>query len=193
MNRPKSENRIGRNTRPTDGAAAASCASEAVTRRCGLKVGEPSEIRTREWTNRLTGETRSVPEGIDPRWDYNPGAAHVKRVQRGLIAKLEFGRAVVRHNLGTGDFRRFVRGEATARGGEERAVALIGAARSETLGFQDRVRAVRLSSESVQRHPRYAHFEAQDWRRVERILDRGEWIEQPDGRRLLWIAEDRKP
>ena len=99
----------------------------------------------------------------------------------------------MRHNLGTGDFRRFVRGEATARGGEERAVALIGAARSETLGFQDRVRAVRLSSESVQRHPRYAHFEAQDWRRVEGILDRGEWIEQPDGRRLLWIAEDRKP
>ena len=72
-------------------------------------------------------------------------------------------------------------------------MALIGAARSETLGFQDRVRAVRLSSESAQRHPRYAHFEAQDWRRVERILDRGEWIEQPDGRRLLWIAEDRKP
>ena len=46
---------------------------------------------------------------------------------------------------------------------------------------------------SVQRHPPYAHFEAQDWRRVERILDRGEWIEQPDGRRLLWIVEDRKP
>ncbi len=28
---------------------------------------------------------------------------------------------------------------------------------------------------------------------MERVLDRGEWIEQPDGRRLLWIAEDRKP
>ena len=28
---------------------------------------------------------------------------------------------------------------------------------------------------------------------MERILDRSEWIEQPDGRRLLWIAEDRKP
>ena len=48
----------------------------------------------------------------------------------------------MRHNLDTGDFRRFVRGEATARGGEERAVALIGAQRSEALGFQDRVRAV---------------------------------------------------
>ena len=27
--------------------------------------------------------------GIDPGWDHNPGAAHVKRAQRGLIAKLE--------------------------------------------------------------------------------------------------------
>ena len=119
--------------------------SEAVMRRRGLEVSEPPEIRTREWTNRLTGETRSVPEGIDPGWDYNPGEAHVRRAQRGLIAKLEsrqleIGRAVVRHDLGTGDFRRFVRGEATARGGEERAVALISVARSRALGFQDRVR-----------------------------------------------------
>ena len=105
------------------------------------------------------------------------------RAQRGLIAKLEsrqleIGRAVVRHNLGAGDFRRFARGEATARGGEERAVALIGAQRSEALGFQDRVRAVRLPSESVERHPRYAAFETEDGQRVQRILDRGEWIEQ---------------
>ena len=66
----------------------------------------------------------------------------------------------MRHNLGTGDCRRFVRGEATARGGgEERAVALIGTARSNTLGFQERMRAIRLSSESVEQHqPRYADF-----------------------------------
>ena len=99
----------------------------------------------------------------------------------------------MRHNLGTGDFRRFARGEATARGGEERTVALIGAQRSEALGFQDRVRAVRLSSESVERHPRYAAFETADWQRVQRILDRGEWIEQPARHRLLWLDEDGKP
>ena len=34
-------------------------------------------------------ETRPEPEGIDPGWDYNPGAAHVRRSQRGLIAKLD--------------------------------------------------------------------------------------------------------
>ena len=107
--------------------------------------------------------------------------------------RLEIGRAVVRHNLGTGDFRRFVQGEATARGGEERAVALIGAARSRTLGFQDRVRAVRLSSESVETHPRYTGFRAEDWRRVQRILDQGAWIEQGEAHRLLWIDAAGKP
>ena len=172
--------------------------SEAVMRRRGLEVSEPPEIRTREWTNRLTGETRAVPEGIDPGWDYNPGEAHVRRAQRGLIAKLEsrqleIGRAVVRHNLDTGDFRRFARGEATARGGEERAVALISAARSEALGFQDRVRALRLSSESVETHPRYAGFGTEDWRRVQTILDQGEWIGQGEVHRLLWIDEAGKP
>ena len=83
--------------------------SEAAMQRCGLKVSDSPEIRTREWTNRLTGETRPVPDGIDPGWDYNPGAAHVKRAQRGLIAKLasrqlEIGQAVVRHNLRTFQF-----------------------------------------------------------------------------------------
>ena len=172
--------------------------SEAVMRRRGLEVSEPPEIQTREWTNRLTGETRSVPEGIDPGWDYNPGEAHVRRAQRGLIAKLEsrqleIGRAVVRNNLGTPDFRRFIRGEATARGGEERAVALIGSDRSRTLGFQDRVRAVRLSSESVETHPRFSGFGAADWRRVQRILDQGAWIEQGEAHRLLWVDAAGKP
>ena len=176
----------GRRRRPTDDAAFVKHRSE-----------QASQRRT-EWTNRLTGETRSVPVGIDPGWDYNPGAAHVRRAQRGLIAKLEsrqleIGRAVVRHNLGTGDFRRFVRGEATARGGEERAVALIGAARSRTLGFQDRVRAVRLSSESVETHPRYAGFATEDWRRVQRILEQGEWLARGARQRLLWRDEAGKP
>ena len=33
----------------------------------------------------------------------------------------------------------------------------------------------------------------EDWQRVQRILDRGEWLERPRGRRLLWVAEASKP
>lgn len=40
-------------------------------------------IETYPWINKVTGETRHIPEGIDPGWDYNPGqAGH----QSGLIA-----------------------------------------------------------------------------------------------------------
>ena len=55
------------------------------------------------------------------------------------------------------------------------------------------MRAVRLSSESVSTHPRYAGFGGEDWRRVQRILDEGEWIGQGEVHRLLWIDEAGKP
>lgn len=30
-------------------------------------------VKTREWTNRRTGEVMQIPQGIDPGFDYNPG------------------------------------------------------------------------------------------------------------------------
>lgn len=36
---------------------------------------EPPTINTTPWTNKITGEVRHIPEGIDPGWDYNPGQA----------------------------------------------------------------------------------------------------------------------
>lgn len=39
-----------------------------------LKFKAP-EDSFRIWTNKVTGEERSIPEGIDPGWDHNPGQA----------------------------------------------------------------------------------------------------------------------
>ena len=61
------------------------------------------------------------------------------------------------------------------------------AAHSRALGFQDRVRAVRMSSESVERHPSFARIGIKDWQRVQRILDQGEWLARASEHRLLWI------
>lgn len=36
---------------------------------------EPPVIDAQPWTNKVTGEVRQIPEGIDPGWDYNPGKA----------------------------------------------------------------------------------------------------------------------
>lgn len=49
---------------------------------------EPPEITLRPWTNRRTGEVRSVPDGIDPGWDYNPGAAGHQTTADRLAAKI---------------------------------------------------------------------------------------------------------
>jgi hypothetical protein len=45
-------------------------------RRMGRDGPDPSPpVMTRPWTNPRTGETREVPIGIDPGFDYNPGQA----------------------------------------------------------------------------------------------------------------------
>ena len=42
-------------------------------------------VRTRTWVNPATGEARQVAEGIDPGWDYNPGAHRTLGVHRALL------------------------------------------------------------------------------------------------------------
>ncbi|KWT81150.1 phage head morphogenesis protein [Candidatus Magnetominusculus xianensis] len=43
--------------------------------RDGLRVSPEPSTETYTWTNPKTGEVMQVPVGIDPGWDYNPGAA----------------------------------------------------------------------------------------------------------------------
>jgi hypothetical protein len=40
------------------------------------------DLGTRQWVNKRTGEVQRVPVGIDPGWDYNPGA--VGRVNKAV-------------------------------------------------------------------------------------------------------------
>lgn len=53
-----------------------------------LGIDEPPEINTTEWENPRTGETRDVPNGIDPGWEMNPGAIRARHVERLLQEKL---------------------------------------------------------------------------------------------------------
>lgn len=47
------------------------------------------DIKTREWTNRRTGEVTTVPEGIDPGWNVNPGKDRARLLARLLSEKLQ--------------------------------------------------------------------------------------------------------
>jgi len=55
-------------------------------------VFEAPPISYRAWENRRTGETRQIPDGVDPGWDYNPGkAGHAETVRRVLAqGEVEF-------------------------------------------------------------------------------------------------------
>ncbi len=100
-------------------------------------------------------------------------------------------RAAVRDNVATEAFRSFTAGQSGDR--TERTVAMMDPERGAALGFTDRLRAVRLSAATVRTHPRFADFAADDWRRVQRIVDAGEWIESGSNHRLIWTEEDGKP
>lgn len=48
----------------------------------GLKPSEPPRIKREVWTNPRTGRTRSVPQGIDPGWDQNPGKRRIDNLNK---------------------------------------------------------------------------------------------------------------
>jgi len=48
---------------------------------------DPPVIRTMPWTNKVTGEVRNIPEGIDPGWDHNPGKAGWSETLKRLAGK----------------------------------------------------------------------------------------------------------
>ena len=79
----------------------------------------PPDDGSREWTDRVTGETHTVPNGIDPSWDYAPGASRTD-LMRG-----EIERKAARLPAGIGqalqDDAAFIR---SAREAEGRALAL---------------------------------------------------------------------
>jgi len=55
-----------------------------ITRREAGRRGGPSKspiVERRRWRNPLTGKTELIPRGIDPGWNYNPGAT----TNKGLI------------------------------------------------------------------------------------------------------------
>ena len=73
--------------------------------------------------------------------------------------------------------------------GEERAVALMDAARAAAVGFGEEARMVRLSADTVRTHPGFREFGPADWLRVQRIVDDGAAIRE-GAHRTLWLEDD---
>lgn len=92
--------------------------SERDLERFGYEVSDrpPDTGITRTWTNPRTGEVRRVPLGIDPGWDYNPGAAGLDHARQLLAEKLDavaggdvsIAQAAVRDLVDGEDFERWI-------------------------------------------------------------------------------------
>lgn len=59
-------------------------------------------VRLQKWRNPRTGKDESVPEGIDPGWDYNPGSARKKALADTLKEKVAALPAEVRDDARAG-------------------------------------------------------------------------------------------
>ena len=82
------------------------------------------------------------------------------------------------------------------RPGEKRTVAVAAATRLRQVGLGegDQDRAIHLSADTVARHlHRFSDFDADDWLRVQRIVDEGEWNAGGPKHRLFWIKDNGKP
>lgn len=61
---------------------------EAQAAELGFKLSDKAPpVKTREWTNPRTGAVERVPEGIDPGFAYNPGAARQELLNQQLDEK----------------------------------------------------------------------------------------------------------
>ena len=102
-------------------------------------------------------------------------------------------RSSISQQLGSEPFRRFIQ-NTQAEDLQHWMVAAINRQRIKDLGLPEQARIVRLSSESVVSHrKRFQDFTGEDWRRVQRIMDKGEWRQDGVNHRALWIDDDGKP
>ena len=99
---------------------------------------------------------------------------------------------LIRKTVGSQSFLDFAAGGGRPR--EERTVAIAARLRQIGLGGDDGDRAVYLSADTVARHlHRFSDLDADDWLRVQRIVDEGEWNTGGPEKRLLWIEDNDKP
>jgi hypothetical protein len=149
---------------------------------------EAPQTRTREWVNRRTGEVSHVPEGIDPGWDYNPGAAgrmptaldHLSRTLQD--ASPEDAAASIRELVGGPLFAEWAANPSGAF-----PAGMLKAADAKAIGAKARV--AKLSDETmrkqVKRHP---ELKAAEYSWIQSALERGQ-RRQDSERSAIYVLE----
>lgn len=168
--------------------------------RYGLKVHTDrppysSSGDTRPWRNKRTGKVHQVPRGIDPGWSHNVGKVNLERdAADAFISKIDrapddLARAAVGNPWGTPEFTRHLTGVSNA----DWPIAVLDAAVLKAISGTSRT--VRLSDYTVKKQAKSRkgqNFTADDYARVQRIIDQGEVFLSREHFAIGFIEEDGK-
>ncbi|GGW23681.1 phage minor head protein [Vreelandella hamiltonii] len=146
---------------------------------------------TYESVDNTTGEVVTVPNGIQPGWDYAPGQTATERAIAARLNRLDNVEATIaRQNVAdlvqAPLFSRFFNGEIQG----EYPVAVVPPLERQVLGAESPV--VLLSQQSLRTHlERHPEIGLDDYRRVQQLLDDGQVYQLPDqpGRLIYLVIE----
>lgn len=158
-----------------------------VDRMGGMLKLEPPTIETRPWTNRVTGEVRHIPDGIDPGWDYNPGkAGYVGALNDRVTTSIATAPApmmtpAVRERVTGPDFVRFVE-----RPEGSMPVAVLPVALAQPIGAREGVQVVALPARALRAQlRRQPGLTAMDYLALQAMIDNATMVVQQGGRTIM--------
>ncbi len=154
-----------------------------------IGIGESPELPMREVFNPRTGEVKTIPSGIDPGWESNPGAFRQRRMEEFLQAKLDAADPAIAHaaarDMATSWRVRRIH-DGTAQGSAP--VAILPKALAEQIGAQTRV--VRFSDYTAAKgRAKHPEAEIERFADLERVLGRGT-IVQRDNPKSMSVLEE---
>ncbi|WP_447926939.1 phage head morphogenesis protein [Vreelandella sp. EE27] len=146
---------------------------------------------TYEHIDNATGEVLTVPNGVQPGFDYAPGQTAAERVIAARLNRLDSVEATIaRQHVGqlveASLFSRFFNGEIQG----EYPIAVVPPVERQVLGAESPV--VLLSQQSLRTHrERHPEIGLEDYRRVQQLLDDGQVYQLPDkpGRLIYLVIE----
>lgn len=151
--------------------------------RRGLVPSDAPSAPPRSWVNGRTGEVRQVPGGVDPGFDYNVGRANMDHLRATATAKLDavspdLAREAIATLTRGPAFDSFLRSPGPGRAGYPVARG------GQRLGAQ--LDTITLPPSAVPRAPGSGVPTAEDWRRVQSIIDGGQPVAR-EGERIITI------
>lgn len=165
--------------------------SERDLKRFGYAVGDPPPAPTRSWTNRRTGETIEVPEGIDPGFGYNVGRASLRPARDALAGKVAAAdpaaaAAAIRDLVGGPNFEEWL-----AAPVGQWPVMQLPAAVADAIGARTRVAILSAESavKNVRHHP---DLSVEDYRALPAMGEAPDLVVQDGDQTVVIVARGKR-